>query len=497
MKFMNGDKEKKGHQAADFEKQVEILQQQQADGTFVPPTSEEEQKVIRKLDWRLLPLVFVLYSLAVLDRSNLGNARLAGMEEDIDISGNRYQLLGTIFYIAYILSQWTLIGWKQFKPSQFCAFTVMFWGFVATIQAAAFNWGGLMACRFFLGVSEAMFGPGVPLYLTYFYPREMVGFRHGVFVSGAAMANAYGGALAYGISQIRGSIAPWRILFLIEGLPTLAVAVVAWFCLPDSISTAPFLNDREKQVALHFVARNQKLDVGNERGVRFKEMFEAFKDPKSLLPGLMYFGCNVSFASLPLFLPTIISEMGSFSRIQSNGLSAPPYIFCFFVIILFCFLSDRFKVRGPFVCLAATIAAIGFIINATTTSTGPRYFSTFLSVCIFASVALLLAWTANIHTTESKRGGGYVILATIGQCGPLLGTNIFPESDKPFYRTGLWTSAAMCLMVAVLSVILSLWIIYENRKMAREGVPENQEFEETSLGVQGEGQQQRRQRIVW
>jgi len=64
-----------------------------------------------------------------------------------------------------------------------------------------------------------MFGPGVPLYLSFFYPREKVGFRQGVFVSGAALANAYGSALAYGITQIKGTLAPWKILFLIEGLP--------------------------------------------------------------------------------------------------------------------------------------------------------------------------------------------------------------------------------------------------------------------------------------
>jgi peptidoglycan/LPS O-acetylase OafA/YrhL len=137
---------------------------------------------------------------------------------------------------------------------------------------------------------------------------------------------------------------------------------------------------------------------------------------------------NVSFASLPLFLPTIISEMGAFSQIQSNGLSAPPYLLCFFVIILLCWLSDRYKMRGPFVALAASLAAIGFIINATTTGAAPRYFSTFLSVLIFASVALLLAWTANIHASESKRSGGYVILGLIGQCGPLLGQYTFSRS---------------------------------------------------------------------
>jgi hypothetical protein len=235
------------------------------------------------------------------------------------------------------------------------------------------------------------------------------------------MANAYGGALAYGITQIRGTLAPWKILFLIEGLPTCAFAILVWFFLPDSVMTARFLNQREKQVALHFVARNQRLDVGKTQGLRFKEVFEGIRDPKSWIPGLCYFGCNVSYASLPLFVPTIISDMGTWDKAQSNGLSAPPYLLCFFYINLVCYLSDRFKVRGPFCALSATIGAIGFIILATTTGSGVRYFAIFMAVQIFASVALLLAWTANIHATESKRAGGYVVLATVGQCGPLLG----------------------------------------------------------------------------
>ena len=139
-----------------------------------------------------------------------------------------------------------------------------------------------MTCRFFLGIGESMFGPGVPLYLSYFYPRDKVGFRHGFFIAGAAMANAYGGALAYGITQIRGSIAPWKILFIIEGLPTCLLAVFAWFFLPDSLSTTRFLNAREKEVATHMVARHQTVDEGKQKqGLRIGEFFEGFKDPKS------------------------------------------------------------------------------------------------------------------------------------------------------------------------------------------------------------------------
>lgn len=204
--------------------------------------------------------------------------------------------------------------------------------------------------------------------------------------------------------------------------------------------------------------------------------------------------------------------MGSFTKAQSNGLSAPPYLLCFFMIIFLCFLSDHFQMRGPFCALAATMGAIGFIIQATCSTTAVRYFAIFLSVEIFASVALLLAWTANIHSTESKRAGGYTVLATIGQCGPLLGeyraesihndkanarvgTNVFPASEAPYYRKGMWISASFCLLVAVLSGVLSCWLIYENRKMEREGVPEVEEFEETSVGPQS--QTIVRHRYIW
>lgn len=109
------------------------------------------------------------------------------------------------------------MGWKVFPPHRWVAFAVLFWGTVSSVQAACTSWEGLMVCRFLLAIPEAMYGPAVPLYLSYFYPRERLGLRVGIFLSGSALANAYGGALAYGISQAHGAIHPWRILFLVEG----------------------------------------------------------------------------------------------------------------------------------------------------------------------------------------------------------------------------------------------------------------------------------------
>lgn len=127
-----------------------------------------------------------------------------------------------------------------------------------------------------------MYGPGVPLYLSYFYPREKLGLRTGIFLSGAALANAYGSALAYGISQAKGSIGPWRILFIVEGVPSCLLAIVAWFCLPDSPKTARFLDEREQEIAVALSLR-QPGDRETQ-GLQLKQVLGSLLDYTSKYP---------------------------------------------------------------------------------------------------------------------------------------------------------------------------------------------------------------------
>ena len=159
---------------------------------------EIERRVIRKMDFRIVPLVSALYVLAFLDRSNIGNARIAGMRKDLKLEGNHYQWLLTIFYISYILFEWQSLMWKIVPPHVWLAFTVMGWGTIATCQAATQTWSGEMALRFFLGIFESGFGPGIPYLLTFFYLRHEVGVRIAVFLSAAPLATTFSGALAYG-----------------------------------------------------------------------------------------------------------------------------------------------------------------------------------------------------------------------------------------------------------------------------------------------------------
>lgn len=178
--------------------------------------------------------------------------------------------------------------------------------------------------------------------------------------------------------------------------------------------------------------------------------------------------CNtVSFASLPLFLPTIVSEMGSFTEIESNGVTAPPYLLCFIVIIAVSIVSDRLRMRGPFCALSALLSAIGFILLSTTDTVGPRYLGCFLAVLIFVTTSIVLVWNSNSNSTGSSKAGGLWIMMTIGQYGPLLGSNVFPDSDAPYYCRGSWICCAFAVLSAVAASLLSFLLWRENKHRDR------------------------------
>ncbi|KAL8707525.1 MAG: hypothetical protein Q9220_007467 [cf. Caloplaca sp. 1 TL-2023] len=241
---------------------------------------EVEKRVIRKLDFRVVPLVSALYLLAFLDRSNIGNARIAGMEEDLELHGNRYQWLLNNFYIAYIVFEFQALMWKVVPPNIWAAFVVFGWGLVATLQASVKSWASEMACRFFLGLFEAGFGPGIPYLLSFFYLRHELGLRIGIFLSAAPLATTFAGALAYGITNGDSKLANWRLLFLVEGLPTIFMAAVAYRFLPVSPDKARFLTEEEALVAKARGVR-QVGDIGRVGGIVWKDIGATLLDAKA------------------------------------------------------------------------------------------------------------------------------------------------------------------------------------------------------------------------
>lgn len=306
----------------------------------------------------------------------------------------------------------------------------------------------------------------MPYLLSFFYLRHELGFRSGLFLACAPLASCFAGALAYGITSGNSPIANWRLLFLVEGLPVIVMAIVTFFVLPDSPHKAWFLNEDEKRVALARGVR-QVGKVQRIGGLDIKETLRALADFKPWFTALMYFSCNVSFASLPVYLPTILEELG-FSGVNAQGLSAPPYFLSALVTVGTTWLADRTQQRGLMVAACAAVGGIGYILLAATTSVGGRYAGAFLAAAgVFPAIGNILPWVMNNQGSDSRRGAGIVLLNLIGQCGPLLGTNIYPDSDAPRFVKGHSICAAFLFFTTLLALSLRTLLVWENKKLDR------------------------------
>lgn len=216
----------------------------------------------------------------------------------------------------------------------------------------------------------------------------------------------------------------------------------------------------------------------------------------------MYFSCNVSFSSLPVFLPTILEEMG-FTSINAQGLSAPPYFVSFLLTIGTTWIADRTQQRGLVIVVMSIVGGIGYVMLATTTAVGPRYAGTYLAAAgVFPCIANILPWVMNNGTSDSRRGAGMVMLNLIGQCGPLLGTRIYPTTGAPRYIEGQSVCAAFMFFTTLLAFTLRTLLTWENKKLDRkygtleeqraraalaEGQPDEKGKAEATEGVENSG----------
>lgn len=218
------------------------------------------------------------------DGIDIGNAKIAGLQEDLRLSSPQYEWLLTAFYITYILFEWMTLMYRLVPPHIYIALCVAGWGLVASFQCLATSFGGLVVLRALLGITEAAFAPGVPFYLSLFYRREELAFRNGLFISAAPLATTFASSLAWLIVKLssHGPISPWRTLFLVEGFPSVIVAVFAWVVIPDSPGRARFLTRRQRVVARLRLEKPNHQPSATQR-FDWREIVRTAADPKAYM----------------------------------------------------------------------------------------------------------------------------------------------------------------------------------------------------------------------
>ncbi|PAV15126.1 MFS general substrate transporter [Pyrrhoderma noxium] len=438
--------------------------------------SEEELKLVRKLDLRILPIACLLYLFAYLDRSNLGNARLQGLTTDVlggDPNGQLYGWLVSIFYFPYILLQVpaTLLM-KLFSPRIWLGLSALGWGITSTLSSSAFNFPGIMVARLFLGVFEACFGPAIPLYLSFFYTKHEMGLRMAYWFGFAAVAGAFGGLIAFGVQHIHSSVSNWRLLFIIEGIPSVLLGISALIFLPDRPEMTKIFNEEERRIAIDRMNRSTSGDTGLTLTKR--HIFMALRDWRIYTGGAIYFGANCALASISAFLPTIITTFG-YTNATAQLLTVPPYAVSAVVLILVSYVSDKRQTRGYFVAGANILAAVGYVILlAAVDNVHAKYFATFcITSGTYTVIGLVIAWYSHNLGSETKRATGLPMFMGIGHCGSVLGSHIFPTSEEPRYIKGFSICCALLVLGVICSLVLYTSYRYDNHSRDKKyGKPE-------------------------
>ncbi|CAJ2513540.1 Uu.00g016590.m01.CDS01 [Anthostomella pinea] len=487
--------------------------------SFMLYTPDEDRTVRRKFDRRLVVFLGFCYLLSFLDRSNIGSARIAGMESDLQTRPPRpdfFEWALRAFYLSYIAFEWMSLLWKIIPPHVYVALLVLSWGVCASLQAVATSYPVLIALRVLLGIGEAGF-TGVPVYLARFYRRRELALRTAVFISAAPLATAFAGFLAWLILWLgkNGPIAPWRLLFLCEGFPSVVVATIAWGVIPDSPDTAYYLTARERRVArlrLRHEHEGELPTSNNEEkqsrsssdrnassGLKLRDVLAALLDPKAWITAVMFFLANMAYSTLPNFFPTILQDMGH-SAVEAEALTAPPNLIAFGIVLLTARLSDRTQQRALFVAAHALVSAAGYAVLALARPLAVppmlRYLAVYPAATgFFSVVVLVIAWSVNNQPSEGRQGGGFALLQVVGQCGPLLGTHLYPDRDAPFFERGMWACCGAMAGVAVLALALRGYLARLNRRLdntrdgmggAGAGVGDEAGNEEEARGLVGD-----------
>lgn len=213
--------------------------------------------------------------------------------EDLNLTSSQYEWALTAFYITYIAFEWMTLMYRLVPAHIYIPICACAWGLFASFQCLVTSFWALVLLRALLGISEAAFGPGLPFYLSFFYKREELAFRTGLFLSAAPLATSFAGSLAWLIVWLskNGPIAPWRVLFLVEGFPSVLVAAIAWAYIPDGPGKAWYLTPRERKVAklrLKTNERRKSKHLAPKSGFAWREIGRTLCDAKAYMTAVCY-----------------------------------------------------------------------------------------------------------------------------------------------------------------------------------------------------------------
>ena len=405
------------------------------------------------------------------DRVNISNAKIYGLVEELELTGDKFNTALVIFFVPYIICEIpSNILLKKFRPSVWLSINMFGFGLVTLLQGLVKNYSGLLATRFFLGVFETGMFPGAFYLIGMWYRRHEAQRRYSFFFNSTTLAGAFGGLIAAAIGKMDGArgYLGWRWIFIIEGGFTVLVSFFFYFLLPDFPEESKWLQKDEKD----FVAARLRLDqgpAGRDRSITMKDVWGVLKDKKVLLGGFMYFGLIVPGYSYAYFAPGIIKGYG-YSPIKTQLHSVPPWVVAFGFSMAIALASDKTRHRFAYTMVALCVAILGFgILIGVHDNTKLQYAGLFLvATGAYTAMPLIVCWFNMNLGGHHRRAVGSAWQVGFGNIGGIIASFAFRDDDAPKYISGYSICIAFTVLSMITSVIYGAVCYRDNKKRDRE-----------------------------
>ncbi|TCB67538.1 MFS transporter [Acinetobacter sp. ANC 4178] len=413
-----------------------------------------EKRTLRKITWRIVPFIMILYLIAYIDRVNIGFAAIT-MKEDLGFTASILGFGAGIFFLGYFLFEVpSNIILHKVGARIWIARVMVTWGIIAGGMAFIESSTSFYVMRFLLGVAEAGFFPGIILYLSYWFPARNRAGVIALFMAAAPIATAIGSPISAALLEMHGimGLAGWQWMFLIEAVPAVILGVVVFFYMTDRPEKAAWLKADERE----WLVKTMQAEDANKGDQQHHSILRGLANPRVLALALIYFGTSAGLYTLGIWAPQIIKELGV-SSMTVGLLNAIPPIISVVAMILWSRHSDKTNERTWHVALACLTAAVGLAIAAGTGSMfGLIAALTIVNVGISCSKPPL--WSMpTMFLSGAAAATGIATINSIGNLGGFAGPAMigWVKDQTGSFASGLYFVAGLLILSTVLTLVLS------------------------------------------
>ena len=470
-----------------------------------PDAYKKERAARLKMDIQILPVCVLLYLLAYIDKSNISQAMLDGKNlpngkvEDpgiltsLNMTPHEFSIALTVLfptYMAFQLPSNLII--RKIGPRIWIPTLALTWGVVETLQGLVTSKAGLYINRIFLGLAEAGLTPGITLLLTFFYVPKELQFRQAFYFTGASLSGSFSGLLATALRKMDGISGQhgWQWVFYIEGIFTVAVAIVCYFIIPNGPRGCFMLSPLERELIIqrqraptyryqdlpHLTLKLKEVEfepTSENEGLLltppwYKEVLRTFTDERVYLTGILGFCVSLPIFSFTNFMPSIIKGMGDYSTAKSMLLSCPPFAASFVYSLCMAFVADRLQLRYLSVMLSFIITLVGLAVLWGCDEPMHRYGGIFMVAAgSYSGPPCMFAWMANNSAGYYKRTSALAFVHMMDNASGLVAAWLFnTHTEAPRFLRGTATNLAITLLGMVVATIQECRIWQERRQRA-------------------------------